>query len=147
MSDKKIKNIKATVKNKANLKIAADTNKIAETEVPVHNPLKITKTLEKINIIKDEEKKEPVKQMIWTIVAGAPYENYGPAWIGDILSGQLEGQKQPYRIDLTYEHRKTDKDAWEEVKKEAIKNKKNDNPNSIPQFPAGNGKCLSLIHI
>lgn len=137
VSKKQIDNNKATVKNRAGLDIAATTTKIAETEVPVHNPLKITKALEKI-IGKDPKTSKPVKQMIWTIVAGAPYENYGSAWIGDILSGEFENQVKPNRIELTYEHRNTDKENdWKLVSADSVKNKdkdKNFDPNTIPRF-------------
>lgn len=66
----------------------------------VHHPLGISKNLKEIGVNKDTGEKE----LIWTIVAGAANEDYGPAWIGDILSGSLDGQKSPKRVKLTYEH-------------------------------------------
>lgn len=153
VSEEAIKNDKkAIVENEAKLDIDQDLQKIAKSEVPVHNPLQISKNYKKNengrNKIGVDEKGD--KYMTWTIIAGAPYENYGSAWIGDILTGKLKGQVAPTRIELSYEHSESgEKDTWKPVDskyiKSSYKNSKsydeNFVPDSIRKFPDDNKGC------
>lgn len=132
------------VENKANLEIPDEKTKEAKTTVPIHNSLGITKNLKSIKYDKDKNERE----MIWTIVAGAPYENFGPAWIGDVLSGTLDGQKPPTRIELSYEHSESGKDdnSWTDVLPDKIMKSGTFNPKD-PKFnlpEENNDKCPSF---
>lgn len=132
------------VENKANLEIPDEKTKEAKTTVPIHNSLGITKNLKSIKYDKDKNERE----MIWTIVAGAPYENFGPAWIGDVLSGTLDGQKPPTRIELSYEHSESGKDdnSWTDVLSDKIMKSGTFNPKD-PKFnlpEENNDKCPSF---
>lgn len=128
------------VTNIAKLHIKDEKVKEAKTTVVVHHPLGISKNLKEIGVNKDTGEKE----LIWTIVAGAANEDYGPAWIGDILSGSLDGQKSPKRVKLTYEHSfNGKKGTWKKVDSKDIT--KVANPKAFPVFPEGNDKtCPDL---
>lgn len=121
-----------TVTNEAKLKTPIEEEKVAKSTVQIHHPLGIKKDLKEININKETGEKE----LIWTIVAGAPNENYGPAWIGDIIKGSLKGQKPPTRLDLSYEHSLNGKEGtWETVPDANVEIV--GDPSTFPKFPQG----------
>ena len=132
------------VDNKANLEIPEKKDKEAKTSVPIHNSLGITKNLKSINYDKDKRERE----MVWTIVAGAPYENFGPAWIGDVLSGTLKGQETPKRVELSYEHSESGKDdnSWTPVDSAEIMKAGTFDPKDFPELtlPEENTNCPSF---
>lgn len=127
-----------SVTNEATLKIPNAEEKRDKTTVVVHRPVELKKNLLKIDVNKDTGERE----LIWTIIAGNPYESYGPAWVGDILSGSLDGQKAPKRVDVTYEHSMTGKDgSWTQVTDVQAPA----DPTSFPKFPEGEDKtCPDL---
>ncbi len=129
-----------SVTNEAKLKIPNEKEKRSKTTVTVHRKLEIKKNFQKLNINKDNGDRE----LIWTIVAGAPNENYGPAWIGDILSGTLENQSSPKKVSLTYEHSMTgEKDSWQKLSDDEIE--KPADASQFPVFPQGEDKtCPDL---
>ena len=138
----KIKNPVNTmsVTNEAKLNIPNEKEKSSKTTVNVHRKLEIKKNFQKLNINKDNGDRE----LIWTIVAGAPNENYGPAWIGDILSGTLENQSSPKKVSLTYEHSMTgEKGSWQKLSDDEIE--KPADASQFPVFPQGEDKtCPDL---
>ena len=130
-----------SVTNEAKLIIPNEDEKTAKTTVNVHHPLEIKKNFQKLNINDDGE-----RELIWTIVAGAPNENYGAAWIGDILSGTSESEGRPNRVSLTYDHSLTGKEgSWTKVKDENIEILDQAATNEFPKFPEGKEKkCPEL---
>ena len=124
-----------SVTNEATLKIPNTEEKRDKTTVVVHHPLELKKNLQKIDVNKDTGERE----LIWTIVAGTPNESYGPAWVGDILSGSLDGQAAPKRVDVTYEHSMTGKDgSWTQVTDVQTPA----DPTSFPKFPEGETRSV-----
>lgn len=127
------------VKNLANLSYSHEDLKTAEAKVPVYQKPKISKSFSGVEVNKDTGE----KAMIWTILAGTPYFDYGPAWIGDILSTELDSQKAPIRQELTVEHSLSGKDSeWKTVPKENIETLSEDAAKDFPGFPADkNAPC------
>ena len=138
----KIKNSVNTmsVTNEAKLNIPNEKEKTSKTTVTVHRPLEIKKNFQKLDINKENGDRE----LIWTIIAGAPNENYGPAWIGDILSGTLENQSSPKKVSLTYEQSMTgEKGTWQKLSDDEIG--KPADASQFPVFPQGEDKtCPDL---
>lgn len=118
------------VKNKSALGIKDETINSNTATVKVRPDLTIKKNL--IDLKEDKDNNE--KSLIWTIEAGAPFEDYGPVWIGDILSGH-EGQKPPKRVDLTYEYSLNGKD-WSTIDAYGIKKKELSHADA-PKLPTG----------
>lgn len=129
-----------SVTNEAKLKIPNEKEKRSKTTVTVHRPLEIKKNFQKLDINKENGDRE----LIWTIIAGAPNENYGPAWIGDILSGTLENQSSPKKVSLTYEQSMTgEKGTWQKLSDDEIG--KPADASQFPVFPQGEDKtCPDL---
>ncbi|MDO5719707.1 MAG: prealbumin-like fold domain-containing protein [Actinomycetaceae bacterium] len=119
------------IKNVANLSYSEEDSKAAEATVPVYQKPKITKGFSGVEI--DSEKSE--KALIWTIVAGTPYFEYGPAWVGDILRAEIAGQKAPKRQELVVERSLSGKpDTWEMVT--TVETLSEDDAPNFPKFPA-----------
>lgn len=132
-----------SVTNEAKLKIPNEKEKRSKTTVTVHRDLEIKKNLQKINVNKENGERE----LIWTIVAGAPNESFGPAWIGDILSSKSDNMKGPKRVSLSYEHSMTGDDGtWTPVEgDEKVEILDQDAANKFPSFPEGENKeCPNL---
>lgn len=124
------------VKNVAKLSYSHEDSKTAEATVPIYQKPKITKTYSGIEV--DEKTKE--RAMIWTIVAGTPNVNYGPAWVGDILRAQKDGQERPTRTELVVEHNVSGKDdGWQRVDDANIGTLKEGE--TFPEFPAEGDTC------
>ncbi|MDK8351669.1 hypothetical protein QP786_06870, partial [Gleimia europaea] len=122
------------VNNEAKLLYSHEDLKTAEAKVPVYQAPKISKSFSGVKVNKDNGE----KAMIWTILAGTPYFDYGPAWIGDILRAELDDQKAPKRQELTVEHSFSGKDGtWTEVPIETLGA---DAAEKFPEFPADKNK-------
>ncbi|WP_306826276.1 prealbumin-like fold domain-containing protein [Gleimia europaea] len=122
------------VKNVAKLSYSHEDFKTAEAKVPVYQKPKISKSFSGVEVDKDTGD----KAMIWTIVAGTPYFNYGSAWVGDILRTELGDQKAPKRQELTVEHSLSGKDGdWKLVSEENIETLSAEGAKAFPKFPAG----------
>lgn len=135
----KVPNNANTVSNKAILSLPDGNEKTAENTLEVHPLPKVSKNLESVSAKEDGE-----REMIWTILAGTPYESYGPAWIGDILSGTLKNQQPPTRAELTYEYSLNGEEGtWETVSDNNIITV--ENPGNFPKFPKkGTTECPDL---
>ena len=126
------------VKNEAVLKIPNEDEKTAEYTVVVNPKVEIKKGFKSIGVNKETGEWE----VIWTIIAGVPYENYGPAWVGDILSGELEGQAAPERVELTYSKSLSGEEGtWKDVDTSKIKTLSIDEAKDFPKFPEGENKA------
>ncbi|MBY4798120.1 hypothetical protein K6V98_07155 [Collinsella sp. AGMB00827] len=118
------------VSNTARLEVENQDAQEAKATVQVNRPLSISKSLTAARV--DAGSGE--QSLMWTIAAGAPYQSFGPTWIGDILSAERVGQTAPKRIELVAEQSISgEKDSWQVVAVETL------DPaaaRSFPSFPA-----------
>lgn len=121
-----------SIKNTATLKVSNEETKKAEHTVPLYKRPGISKGFERVEF--DQESQE--KSLIWTVVAGTPHFNYGPAWVGDILHAQLDGQVPPKRQELVVERSMTGENGtWEKVSEFEVLDP--DAAKNFPVFPQG----------
>ncbi|MBS4899474.1 MAG: hypothetical protein KHZ87_01755 [Clostridiales bacterium] len=87
------------LKNKAILTTPDDKTVEKEVEVPVGSLPDISKSYSGAKLDMDTNE----KSLLWTIKVGKGTINYGPAWVGDILSTSDENLEAPKRIEIKVE--------------------------------------------
>ncbi|HHT24643.1 MAG TPA: LPXTG cell wall anchor domain-containing protein [Clostridiaceae bacterium] len=98
------------IKNTATLTSPLSVENTTEKEVPVNRMPNIYKKSNGVNVnIAANE-----KSLLWTIDVGKAGYNYGPAWVSDILSSNIDGMAPPKRVELTVEKQLND-GTWQEV--------------------------------